>query len=402
VILTRFSRVTFNAAHRYGLTSELLRAEKSINELARHPLPSTFYEGGGLELLRARFPHSDLGIGDDDTGETTDTERSKDIIGLDKESVRRGKPRRRFGGSTISLSSSNTTSADATRTSTPKRRRESSSSSQPQKTHILLNRLLPDSPSQLHRRLPSGSTTSLASTFPRTFPLRDQVNAGDLHTSAANPGLILNITGLGSVMGMGLKTPRPRMTRNSARWGTAARTRRDGRRRSVILHLEEVVEGDVKLEEVEDLDKTKEFNLRDEVMACIAKSIGLLRPQRSQQPNTHPQIPGTGDPFSATSTPTRSTLSPGSSISHTGRSATGNLNYTPSFGSLSMLDREFDESSSIATSEQDPDPSQSRHGYMSGLNNEVEILFFSAGSVLVKAGERNAGMQGFHFPLSRN
>jgi lysophospholipid hydrolase len=29
--------------------------------------------------------------------------------------------------------------------------------------------------------------------------------------------------------------------------------------------------------------------------------------------------------------------------------------------------------------------------YMSGLDNEVEILFFSAGSTLVKAGERSTG-----------
>ena len=29
---------------------------------------------------------------------------------------------------------------------------------------------------------------------------------------------------------------------------------------------------------------------------------------------------------------------------------------------------------------------------MNGLDNEVEILFFPAGSVLVKAGEQNAGM----------
>ncbi len=56
VILTRFSRVTFNAAHKYlGLTTEVLRTEKAINNIACHPLPPTFYEGGGLEHLRQRF-----------------------------------------------------------------------------------------------------------------------------------------------------------------------------------------------------------------------------------------------------------------------------------------------------------------------------------------------------------
>ncbi|KAF8131666.1 hypothetical protein EV363DRAFT_1296435 [Boletus edulis] len=56
VILTRFSRVTFNAAHKYlGLTTEVLRTEKAINEIACHPLPNSFYEGGGLHSLRQRF-----------------------------------------------------------------------------------------------------------------------------------------------------------------------------------------------------------------------------------------------------------------------------------------------------------------------------------------------------------
>lgn len=56
VILTRFSRVTFYAAHKYlGLTSEVLRTEKAINEIACHPLPPSFYEGNGLQHLRQRF-----------------------------------------------------------------------------------------------------------------------------------------------------------------------------------------------------------------------------------------------------------------------------------------------------------------------------------------------------------
>ena len=54
--MTRFSRVTFNAAHGYlGLTSEVLRTEKAINDIACHPLPASFYEGGGMQHLRQRF-----------------------------------------------------------------------------------------------------------------------------------------------------------------------------------------------------------------------------------------------------------------------------------------------------------------------------------------------------------
>jgi lysophospholipid hydrolase len=51
VILTRLSRVTFTAAHEYlGLTKELLKTEKAINDIACHPLPASFYEGGGLQV----------------------------------------------------------------------------------------------------------------------------------------------------------------------------------------------------------------------------------------------------------------------------------------------------------------------------------------------------------------
>jgi len=56
VILRGFSRVTFSAAHKYlGLTSEVLRTEKAINDIWVHPLPAPVYESGGLENLRQRF-----------------------------------------------------------------------------------------------------------------------------------------------------------------------------------------------------------------------------------------------------------------------------------------------------------------------------------------------------------
>lgn len=56
VILTRLSRVTFHTAHQYlGLTREIMRTERRINEIASFPLPSSFYEQGGIERLRQRF-----------------------------------------------------------------------------------------------------------------------------------------------------------------------------------------------------------------------------------------------------------------------------------------------------------------------------------------------------------
>lgn len=56
VILTRLSRVTFRTSHQYlGLTKEIMRTEKRINEVARFQLPPSFYEQGGIEKLRQRF-----------------------------------------------------------------------------------------------------------------------------------------------------------------------------------------------------------------------------------------------------------------------------------------------------------------------------------------------------------
>ena len=57
-----------------------------------------------------------------------------------------------------------------------------------------------------------------------------------------------------------------------------------------------------------------------------------------------------------------------------------------SFSSLSLLDLNDDEASNAGGSS-----IASTNGYMSGLDNEVEMLFFLAGSTLAKAGEGNPG-----------
>lgn len=198
----------------------------------------------------------------------------------------------------------------------------------------------------------------------------------------------------------------------------------NGRRRTIMLHLEDVTPnkgvispfdddgGAPDLDPDGDADSNTEFNLRDEVMACIAKSIGLLQPshhnanpsQANQNQRQHQHLTPTSHPYS--SSHSHKPLSPGSSISQTARSSPGlrptfgssyiyNDNYN--FQSLSMLDDQ-DESSSMAASEMTSSSAIGADGHggvgrswMSGLDNEVEILFFPAGSVLVKAGERNAG-----------
>jgi len=108
----------------------------------------------------------------------------------------------------------------------------------------------------------------------------------------------------------------------------------------------------------------EDFDLREEVMSCIAKSIGLSQPPLSGsdsveaspalQPSDRRKVPGVFD-------------SP--------------------FGTLSLLDLGDDVSSATGSSSM-----TSKDAYMSGLNNEVEILFFSAGTTLVKAGEHKTGI----------
>ncbi|KAH9949389.1 patatin-domain-containing protein [Amylocystis lapponica] len=222
VIMTRFSRVTFNAAHNYlGLTAEVLRTEKAINDIACHPLPQSFYENG-LRHLRQPTPF-----------------------------------------------------------------RHSS---------------------------------------------RQNVQAGDLFTTT----------------GRASESYRPfGHSNHSSRRNTPPTTMQD-------------------LHGAKRLSSSDDFDLRDEVMSCIAKSIGLIQPPISGNESVE--------------------ASPAFPPSDSGRSSSGL--FKSSFGSLSLLDMGDDASSSMTGGSS----SIMTDGYMSGLDNEVEILFFSAGSVLAKAGERNTGL----------
>ncbi|KAH7886209.1 hypothetical protein F5I97DRAFT_1878425 [Phlebopus sp. FC_14] len=268
VILTRFSRVTFSAAHKYlGLTTEVLRTEKAINEIACHPLPDSFYEGGGLQTLRQRF--GDIKVQEADS--------ESDFVS--------------FAPSPDSFSSS-----------------------KPPPSAVTSREKLNESP--IMRTLPHRGPTS-----------RHQVQAGDLLTSTTQwNDTFKPLTRSFSI----LNTPR------------IATQRHDYFQTRLI--------GD-------------EFDLREEVMSCIAKSIGLLQPPISgaESVEASPALP----PLDPT------------------RSAAGA--FASPFGSLSLLDTGDDSTSSITGT-------SATAGYMSGLDNEVEILFFSAGSTLVKAGERNTGL----------
>lgn len=109
-----------------------------------------------------------------------------------------------------------------------------------------------------------------------------------------------------------------------------------------------------------------DFNLREEVMSCIARSIGLEQPPLSEMESVE-----TSPPFSAVGSRNGDGLERGNGFT--------------SFGSLSLLETGDDASSGTSDSAMG-----SIHA--SGvLDNEVEILYFPAGSVLARAGERHPG-----------
>ena len=181
---------------------------------------------------------------------------------------------------------------------------------------------------------PLTESPSMGASIPTTSSRRHLAQAGDLLTSTQSEGL-KQISRSYSL----LNTPRPR-----------------AQSPTMLIHTEP---------ELFRLDEEEGFDLRQEVMNCIYVSIGL-------DPNALP-----GDE-SVEASPA---FSP-TDASRTSRGASGTLN---SFGSLSLLEMGDDLSSATGAS------STTANNYMTGLDNEVEILFFPAGSHLARAGERDTG-----------
>lgn len=265
VILTRFSRVTFSAAHEYlGLTSEVLRTEKVINDIACHPLPASFYEGGGLQYLRQRF-------------DSTDRSDSAESDYFSYPHVTE---------SPVSISSK-TLSTESIPNPTEEKR------------------------GKINTRPELSSTASTSFPF-RHYSSRHLVQAGDLLTSTDNPDDGLN---------RGPMT-RPTGIRNTPRVTQKSINLVENRRAANMS-------GD-------------DFDLREEVMSCIAKSIGLLQPPLdvSESIEASPAVRPVDD------------LRAGGA---------GGL-FTSSFSSLSLLDLNDDASSATGGSSALPSP----RGYMVG------------------------------------
>lgn len=283
VILTRFSRVTFNAAHKYlGLTSEVLRTEKAINDIACHPLPASFYEGGGLQYLRNRFDAS--------TSSTTETD--SDYF-------------------------SYTQSPSQTTSELPKLKKPSTAAG--------------DDTLQT-RKISNGQSPPMRASRTMVQPGDLLMPKSSIHDSFRTP----------------LRTFSTLNTPGLPRGSDDADLGRKMNQSSRSSHW-----------------SVEDFDLREEVMSCIAKSIGLLQPPLSGSDSVEasPAFPATEH-----------------------RRPSGG--FSSPFGSLSLLDLGDDVSSATGGSSSIL-PSGN---HLSGLDNEVEILFFAAGSTLAKVGELNTGL----------
>ncbi|CAG7848003.1 Lysophospholipase NTE1; AltName: Full=Intracellular phospholipase B; AltName: Full=Neuropathy target esterase homolog [Serendipita indica DSM 11827] len=345
VILTRFSRVTFQSAHKYlGLTSELLRTEKAINDIACHPLPRSFYEGGGIESLRQRFQHTGSVSGEGEASEDesdyfNQSDESRSRQSLANGSRRGGKPRRTTIGRTLTGATSLSNASTATIAGGPLRlstTTTSAAAAAPPPSEVTARPASVSSDNQRITKKNSPISTSKSPITPfKPSVSRTAVHAGDLLTSAG-------------------RMQDPLHSHRNTLYSTPHFGRRlSGSSSSLMREAGRM--------QVED------FDLREEVMSCIAKSIGLQQPPLSGTDSTQ-ESPM---PFE-----TRSESTP----------SKGNAMFNSSFSSLLQGD---DAASSLSSSVLSGDPSGN---YMTGLDNEVEILSFPAGSLIVKAGEKNAGL----------
>ncbi|SPO22455.1 related to NTE1 - Serine esterase [Ustilago trichophora] len=366
VILARLSRVTFHTAHKYlGLTKEVMRTEKSINDLACFPLPSEFYEKGGMDKLRHRF-----------LPQPTSKRESTSIYNDDDYF-------RNFQEWTSTVQ----------RSSTPMPTGRDTEDGSPSKVRIAVDLpTLTTSPKQTAKKAPSRISTAKTPWGHPDPPLktptaRTMVGPGDLLSMAS-----LNQDGWhtsGFDIHSAQPTPRakPRSvsklepfhgplshpmddstSSTSPRSGVSPVPRRNGTGGSGGLS-----------NHVDDLDDEHpfsniglaHFDIKNEVMDCIAKSIGLAQAVASPIATSYQASPH---------------ISAQDSLLQ--RSV-----FKSAFSSLSMLDAAMAEEESSITG---TNSSMAGHGpsgfHPSDFENEVEIKFFPAGSTLVKAGESRAGL----------
>lgn len=414
VILTRLSRVTLHTAHEYlGLTKEVMKSEENLNLNNRFMLEKEFYQGGGMERLRLRFGGNlevpTFGSGDKDQSsipkeEEQDYFRNGRDGYLDSEdpgsSLRRRRNRKERDSTITQFDSPIRRSSNSTSTST--------------------NTSASTSPSSAFFNKTSGKSTSHSSWSNR----EGTINFGDLNLktprarTSVGPGDLLSMTGdnenqnsstatnmngssNSSNPHVTLKTPRPRSrVSNPFAFKNLDEGDSNSEKTKVkgLPSTSRIEENDIEEEDEDQEDHIsngrvkswtslgiENFDLRDSVMNCIARSIGLLAAPNAIQ-NLGPN--GTG-----------SSLQASPYINPSDHSLNRGI-FNSAFSSLSMLD--------VAGNHHDDDDISSINGgtntnsSINGINgqsnllekfeNEIEIKFYKKGEVLINEGSNGEGL----------
>ncbi len=320
----------------------MLQAEDALNAFVTHPLPRAFYEQGGMQKLRERFqpdlkPPALPKFAKKQHDSSDEDEDQGDYF----EYMPHGE------GTVRAASLASGTPKPA---STPAARAE-------------VNK------SRARLGMTSMSTTHIPQPPPlsRQSTSRQRVGAGDL--MSMTPGQDGSEESWYRPGRLGAVTPG--LTRqDTAAWSSSLATSRAKRIKPEKLPSAEIQGGE------------NNFNLRDAVMTSIAQSIGLLQPAGA----------ATGGALSSMSVPGTPSV----------QAYRQNGSNKSPFGSLSMIDllHVAQHTSALAVGDDESSVNGTTpESVMEGKNcnileeigDEIEILYFPAGTTLVKAGETGAG-----------
>ncbi|RSH91000.1 phosphatidylcholine and lysophosphatidylcholine phospholipase [Saitozyma podzolica] len=383
VVLERFSRVTFMTAHKFlGLTREILRSESSLNTMVSHPLPRAFYTGGGMQALRDRFQPESR------SAHTSTRSFSSNRSSPDGTRV---KEKDYFNY----VPASPTVKAPSLPSVTPK---NAMTPATVQGSHRDLTKISSGSPRPMSREQSptlgpgsaAGATAVLSpetaarhnSTFVRrASAMRKQVAAGDLAmTRTEGPD-----ENGGAYYRPAAQTPGlPRMDT----W----RGRSSGSTHDLRTH-----EG-VPLEQSKYLED--EYELREAVLLCIAKSIGLAQPTETNidslgRNSLAPSVSAVSTPnspmFPANGRPARSPFGNVLDMMNASTHNDGVIGGMLREAVMNANAQIDDEVSSISASVHDSQMLGEK-GVLRDLEGNVEVVLFKKGTALVKEGERSPGI----------
>ncbi|KGB75028.2 lysophospholipase NTE1 [Cryptococcus deuterogattii R265] len=390
VVLERFSRVTFMTAHKYlGLTREILQTESSLNRLVTHPLPRSFYTGGGMQALRERFQPEARAKGsiNYDSMKSSPNARvsSKDYFNYVPESPTVKAPSLPAMTPKPFSPITHKTPLGQTATTPAKNECHNGGVSVPSFNLSTASAISPDA--SLRHATPF---------IRRTSAMRQQVAAGDLAMSVHNlPDQSGQAYYRPTAITPGLSKMDTWQQRYSSTWSMNDLPHINGQ------PVDPQGDGESLLNET--------FDLKEAVLNSIAKSIGLY--QESENNSDTIARSSLAPSVSALSTPNSPMFPPNSGTPLQGSTRSR----PPHFGNVLDLinasaqnegviegmlreaafnSRPDDEASSVSMSLHD---SQGGAGggdrkIMKDLERHVEILFFKKDSVLVKEGERSPGM----------